>query len=62
MGCEGEGEFNIFSGGILTWGTKIADELVELLKAEICFPQIVNGGVGLESGIEGGMEVGISQE
>ena len=35
MGCKGKGEFNIFSGGILTGGMKVVDELVKLLKAKV---------------------------
>jgi len=62
VGCEGEGEFKIFLGGVLTGGTKVVDELMELLEVEVHFSQIVDGGVGLKSDIEGGMEAGISQE
>jgi len=38
VGSEGEGEFNVFSGGILTGGTEIVDEMVELLEGKIGVP------------------------
>ena len=38
MGSEGEGEFNVFSGGVLTGGTKVVDEVMELLEEKVGIP------------------------
>jgi len=38
VGSEGEGEFNVFPGGVLTGGMEVADEMVELLEGKIGVP------------------------
>jgi len=35
MGSEGESEFNVHSGGVLSGGMEVADELMELLEREV---------------------------
>jgi len=38
MGGEGEGEFDVFSGDVLTGGTEVADEVMELLEGKVGIP------------------------
>jgi len=35
MESEGEGEFDVVSGGILTGGAEVADEVMELLEGKV---------------------------
>ena len=35
MGSEGESQLDVLSGSVLSGGTEVADELVELLEREI---------------------------
>ena len=43
MGGEGEGEFDIFSGGILTRGAEVADEVMDLLEGKVSISEVVDG-------------------
>jgi len=42
VGSEGEGEFNVHSGGVLSGGTEVADELVELLEGKVGISKVVD--------------------
>ena len=62
MGSESEGEFNVWSGGILAGGSEVMNKLMDLLEVEISLSQFVNGGVGLEGSTERGVEAGVSEK
>jgi len=62
VGSEGESEFNVLSGGVLSGGTEVADELVELLEREIGVPQFIDGGVSFQGGVEGQVKARVGEE
>jgi len=43
MGGEGEGEFDIFSGGILTRSVEVTDEVMNLLEGKVGVSEVVDG-------------------
>ena len=43
MGGEGEGEFDIFSGGIRTRGAEVVDEVMNLLEGKVSASEVVDG-------------------
>jgi len=62
MGGEGEGEFDVFSGGILAGGTEVADEMMKLLEEEVGISQVVDGRVCFKGGVERKMETRVGEE
>ena len=62
MGGEGEGEFNVFPGGVLAGGAEVTDEMVDLLEGKVCAVKVVDWGIGFQGVIKGYVKAGVSKE
>jgi len=59
---EGEGELNVFPGGVLAGGAEVTNEMVNLLEGKVCTAKVVDRGIGFQGIVKGNMKAGVSKE